>query len=519
MKVTKALLCIVCVVIFCSGMYPLAAGTDELLQRAEDYKKRGRYLEALSFYRDMYMNAWSDKLSCLLYKGLGDIYGTYLGDPEQALAYYGRFLEKFPGEARSPEVFHRIAGIHFKAGNRAKAVAWYQKILSLFPQYYYDNHVEKELKDLDDGGMLLDDVTLSVDRPLPLYVRVLIVEETGPIEISSEASMGIFAPESSFFHKVDKKRTARFALKDNRIMFKGYGSLQGAVRIKANDGRHISVNGKEYRGFLWLHVHNNALLVINHVGLDAYLYGVLPREVSHSWPEQALKAQAICARTYALYHMIKREQEMYDVFSTTTSQVYGGKDVEKRETKRAIDATKGRILTYDRKIALTLYHANSGGATETMDGVWGGALPYLTIVEDRFSEGQPGYSWELTLSRKQIYKRLKAYGLPVVSLRDITPDERAPTGRIKTLRVVQDGDSFVLTGNSFRLMLGPGQLKSANFDVTRTKDTFIFHGKGYGHGVGMSQWGAHGMARSGYSFEDILRFYYPGTTIDRIQSL
>lgn len=513
-----AVACMVCLTLL---FYPFTSSfnPESLLSQAENYKKEGRYLEALSFYKDIYMNRWSDQVSASLYKGLADIYYEFLGDGENALGLYRKFMEKFPDESRTPSVYHSAAKIYFSKGEREKSIKFYKDILSVFPAYYKDNHIDDELQTLEKGGKLLDDVTLSVDRTFPSNIRVLVEESSESVEFSSDGVLGIFSPDSSFFRKVRPGKSVCFFAFNNSIYLEGYGPLNGPARIKTNDQNCVKVNGRSYRGFIWVDIRNDLLLVINHVGLEEYLYSVLPLEVSPSWPEHALKAQAVAARTYALYHRVKRQRETYDVFSTTSSQVYGGKQVEQPVTQNAVDLTKGLILTYDGKIVLALYHANSGGQTERVDDVWGGRLPYLSNIEDEFSTNQPGFSWEKTLSVDELQKRLKKFGLPVSSIVDIIPVEKAVSGRIKKLQIYQDKDSFYLTGNSFRLIVGPSEVKSSNFEVKREKKKFIFKGNGYGHGVGMSQWGAYEMAKRGNDFKKILRFYYPGTNITGIKVL
>ncbi len=491
---------------------------ENLLDRAESYQKKGRYLEALSFYEDIYANKWSRQVTMQLYKGLADIYYGYLGDSEKALFWYGKIIEAFPDSTIIPSMYHMLARINYRKGARQESVKYFKDILSLYPVYYEKHAVAKELKTLEQGGALLDDVTLSVDRPLPLYVRVLIEQSTEAVQIVSEDGLLLYAPEAAFFQKKSGKQEISLSVCNARIQYNGH-DLQKAVRITSPQEKPLSINGRKYRGFVWVRVADNQLMVINHVGLEEYLYGVVPREISPSWPEHALKTQAIAARTYALYHMIKREKELYDVFSTTSSQVYGGKDVEHRATKEAIDATKGLIVSYGGRIALTLYHANSGGITERVAEVWGSDIPYLASVPDEFSVGKPGSSWKKKLSVEDIQQRLQEYGLPVTRVMMIEPVERAESGRIKKLEIQQPEGSFYLSGNSFRLIVGPGKVKSANFVVQKEQDTYLFQGKGYGHGVGMSQWGAREMAKKGYEFRSILGFYYKGTAITEIKSL
>ncbi len=235
-----------------------------------------------------------------------------------------------------------------------------------------------------------------------------------------------------------------------------------------------------------------------------------------SWPPEALKAQAVAARTYALYHMLLRRSDAYDVLSTTSSQVYGGSEKDYPSVRSAVDATRGLVLAEGGRLALTLFHANSGGMTESCENIWGGRLAYLSSVEDPFSKNRPGDAWEKTLTAEEITAACVQFGIAAGAVQEIAPVERSASGRIQKLKVVTDSQTFFLSGNSFRLIVGPGKIKGANFEVQKQKGRFVFNGHGYGHGAGMSQWGANAMAKKGSDYRAILGLYYPGAQIVRI---
>jgi stage II sporulation protein D len=186
-------------------------------------------------------------------------------------------------------------------------------------------------------------------------------------------------------------------------------------------------------------------------------------------------------------------------------------------TTQAVKATAGRILIHNRRVPLTLYHANSGGCTESLSGVWAGRRSYLTAVADDFSKGRPGSRWRSTLTGASICDHLAGFDIHARELAGLSPLARSDTRRIQKIELSIDGKPLLLSGNSFRLMLGPGTVKSTLFSIQKTKDGYVFEGSGYGHGVGMSQWGAYSMARAGHSPAAILEHYYPGTRIVQIQ--
>jgi len=497
---------------------PVSAQND-LQQIASDYLKNGRYLEALSFYKDIEMNAdkWPDKKTASYYKGLGDIYFEYLGNDKEAILAYLEFVEKFPDASEIYRVYHNLAKAYLKLGQKEKAAGYYLYLSLNFSDYYKKNSIEKELKGYEDDKEYAGNTSLFSDSMLPSKIRVLVLQSEAPVLFSSEGCINLFFDNGSKEIIVRPEIDTVFSVRDGFLIVDNLPAGQ-AVRLKADSEQNIKVNGLSYRGDVWVRAVDGQIFVVNSLDLEEYLYGVIPREISPSWPEQALKTQAVAARTYALYHMIKRKHEMYDVFSTTSSQVYGGKVSEHPSAISAVDKTKGEVLTCNGRLILALYHANSGGRTEQMGNVWQGGFTYLKSVEDDFSIKRPGYSWDKKLDKTVIENCLKNYGLDISSIVNIVPVERAESGRIKKLEIIQDNKSFFLSGNSFRLMVNPAKIKSSNFEVKKEKEKFCFLGTGYGHGVGMSQWGVNSMAKKGYDYRQILKFYYPEAVISKTGS-
>lgn len=235
--------------------------------------------------------------------------------------------------------------------------------------------------------------------------------------------------------------------------------------------------------------------------LDEYLYGVVSSEMGTSYKTdgkvkqvgiEALKAQAVASRTYAVYKIQSSNYDGYDMTATTSDQVYKAGSV-KDIVKEAVDATSGQVMTYDGEIICAYFFSTSGGYTELPENVWYSALPYLKAVEDPYEPFIEGKSeWEARISADK-------YG-------EIEILERTDTGRVYSLQVGDD----VLTKNNIRMKLGASLIKSTWFDIEYDEDTdeYVFTGKGYGHGVGMSQYGAMGMAEAGFDYQEILNWYY-----------
>lgn len=358
--------------------------------------------------------------------------------------------------------------------------------------------------------------------------------------------------------------------KDETVLFI-YNSSQREYNFRAfldKDGNDIiSVDGKKYRGEIIIRRYTGSdMTVINYLGLDEYLYGVLPKEMSGDWPIEALKAQAVAARNYAVANVHKHAEYGFDVCSTIDCQVYGGYGVEKPRSNMAVDETTGTILTYDGKIVTAFFHSNSGGRTENSENIWSISLPYIRGVDDEFSIGAPNSAWTKIYTPAQIQNILNSNGMSIGSITNIYAEEYSENGRVLSLKIEDSSKEITLLKEKTRALFGYYDIKSMCFDLTTDVDLYvqgveadsltkkslnkvsilsadgvskttpgktykvfdgdgytttdgvpsqyIFSGKGWGHGLGMSQWGARKMAELGYTYEDILKHYYTGTTIE-----
>jgi stage II sporulation protein D len=228
-----------------------------------------------------------------------------------------------------------------------------------------------------------------------------------------------------------------------------------------------------------------------------------------NWPQEALKAQAVAARSYALYKSSTSGNSVYDLGDTTTWQVYKGLESEAPGTYTAVNATAGQVMIYSGKVILAVFHSSSGGHTENVEDVWKQPLPYLRGVAD-YDQGAPVYEWTKDFSRSQLSRLISGVG-NVISM---TPERTTPQGRVITMIVKGDRSTRRLSGNDLRSALG---LKSTLFVVNPTSDGFQVNGRGFGHGLGLSQWGAHNLAAQGVNYQRILDHYYQNASLARIQ--
>lgn len=272
------------------------------------------------------------------------------------------------------------------------------------------------------------------------------------------------------------------------------------------------------RGQISVTIEAGQIQVLNRVGLEDYVASTVGGEMSSSWPSEALRAQAVAARTYALYEAGRRRGSAWDVRATALSQVYGGVEAETSATRAATRATAHQVLTYDGRPILAVFHSTAGGRTATAAEVWGEDLPYLRVVEVEDEDDAPHTYWRRAFDSAALRELLEAAGVSVGALEDLSVDRRTASGRVERLVVRGSTGSATLSGNALRVLLGGMHLRSTLFEIRASATGFVFVGSGHGHGVGMSQWGARAMARQGASYERILSRFYPGARLERLPS-
>lgn len=308
--------------------------------------------------------------------------------------------------------------------------------------------------------------------------------------------------------------------------------------IPRGPDNRISLYGKPYRGITQVLPYGRNVQLINIVYLEDYLRGVVPPEIGRRNDNEleAVKAQAVAARTYALSHLQQYPSERYDLKASIYDQVYEGAKVENSVVNKAIDETAGRVIMYEDKMIEAYYHSTCGGATDDIAHVWDRkSIPYLKAVTDEGAcSWSKYYTWEEHFTEQQLRGRIEQYmasdrgrDMRIGPIRDVRIAERTPGNRIAKLTIHTDRDNYRFFRDRIRWVIGRTSnpdliLPSDRFDVTISRDgaggieSITFRGQGYGHGVGMCQCGAIGKARKGESYDDILRHYYQGTEIRKL---
>lgn len=488
----------------------------QLFLKAEVYQNKGRYLEALSFYRDIMLNAGEKEMPASLYRNMGDVYYEFLESYDVALFFYRKQLDKFPHDSHVSEVKHQIARILHIKGERDQSLNQYQALLSSDPDYCKKYSIAEEIDRAKKEGESFVSPTLITGRAFPQQIRVLLSDDADMATVSAKDGLEFLTMAQSVFLKSSDGEVVTCRADHKGIFINNNGLVKEPICIRPKGKCCIEIDGKPYRGMLHVYLQDRKLMLVNVLPIEDYLHGVVSKEVPASWPAAVLEAQAIAARTYALYTMIKRRAEPYDLYSTVAAQVYKGKDSEQESSRAAVNSTQGLVISYNNRLAYTLYHSNSGGMTASAEEIWGWPAPYLTSKQDEFSIDMKGFQWTCSLAENDLQENFKQFGLAVPIPKIIVPLDRDTSGRISKLRMETPNQTFILSGNSFRLIAGPGKIKSSQFAVKQKDQTFYFEGRGFGHGAGMSQWGACQMARKGHNCEQILQFYYPGIKIVRV---
>lgn len=425
-------------------------------------------------------------------------------------------------------------------------------------------------------------------------LRVGIFLNQTEINISGDGAFKIYNLKSNNLVSEENNKIIKLLPHDKGIEILGKGVYSGPIKIIPVGNTKIVVvfNGQRYRyrGDIEIDIdkEHRKLNVINIIGIEEYLYGVLKKEISPRWPAGALKAQAVAARTFAIFNMNKYIDKGYNICASTNSQAYGGVNHEDPLTNKAIDETQGVIMIYKGKPINAVYHSDSGGYTEDSENVWGSFLPYLRSVESKFEEkvSPPHHTWTYSIDEKDLTRKLQKEGYTVNSVVSIEPVNKSETGRISELAFFTDNNEVIsVKANNFRSLIGADLIRSTLFNIkvigkekniakdtedkkeiedkeeqrqsmeeileqkedwtikellelmmkrkqerekekaekipeveivkSNTPLTFIFSGSGNGHGVGMSQWGAYGMALQGSGYQDILKYYYQGINITK----
>jgi len=293
-------------------------------------------------------------------------------------------------------------------------------------------------------------------------------------------------------------------------------SVPGPLRIAAQSGL-LEWKRNRFRGALELVSPGAGRMdIINLIGIEDYLCGIVNAEIFSDWPMEAVKAQVVAARTYAFRKKIGSDKP-YDLVATTGDQVYGGASAEDARAVRAVRETRGWVITHRGEPIVAYYHSCCGGHTDSAANIKGVDLPYLKGVACPWCKNSPSFSWDFHVSARRLAQLLSGTRRRITEVDSILTIKKTPSGRIVDLEVTSPENTLFLSGEDLRRIVGYRNLRSARFEVARKGQIFLFRGTGYGHGIGACQWGMKGLAEKGHTWRQILRYYYQGVEFSRIK--
>lgn len=354
------------------------------------------------------------------------------------------------------------------------------------------------------------------NTPADKTVRVLLAENQKKAEIKHSGRVYIYTTDLSKKYKVSAPGTlAVSALGSGKVQL---GTLQATqpIILEPAQGTLLTWDKNVYSGKIFIVPAGGSFHLVEHAPLETYLYGVLPYEMSYTWPLEALKAQAVAARTYTLKSLESVQNKNFDLYSDVRSQMYKGGGKQYDSVRKAVDQTRGQVLTFDNKLFFTYYHANCGGGTDDVRSWNPGAasIKPLSGASCKYDAHSKSHTWQMNITHAKVLAYAKTVGL-TGTLKSIKVARKTHTGRATNLTIHTSKGTKTVACGKFRLATG---IRSCKIDkISVRKNDVQFSGKGYGHGVGMCQDGANGMAQKNKNYREILNNYYPGAKITELK--
>ncbi len=345
--------------------------------------------------------------------------------------------------------------------------------------------------------------SMAIGASLPNFstpIRVLLETTPGPVTFR--------IPQGGLVASTDGEQWNE--LKQTLILSARTGFTPRTLILKNGSSTETGVDyqGRTYRGIIKVNVQDQRIQVINILSLEDYISGILAGEMNASWELSALKAQAIAARTYALFMKRNPRHLEYDLASGTQDQVYLGASAETPKTNQAVRETRGVYLSHNGKPIKAYFHSRCGGMTETADKVWNRHKPSHARVICPYCQRHP-FTWEARISLFDFFRILE---IPFTKAFQLF-SERSPSGRVAELRVLANDKKLAFSSEQLRQRFGYTRIKSTRFNWQVNGGEVKIEGIGAGHGVGMCQWGARYLAQVGKGHIQILKYYYPDSTL------
>lgn len=504
------------------------------LNNAELLIDEGKYLEAIEFVSSAFKitQHHSTRRDALLKKAL--LLSMFLDEEKSAIAIYQQLHDEFPKQAELALYRQALLYLELEAHEQAnKTIVAYKKS---YPNGRYLFQLDALIKYIEKTKPV--PVVVEKSKPVPAVVekskpvpavaeksksvpkvvekilkikqptlRVALAKQTSKLVL--EASVG----SALFNGKTQLTSPAIITLKSGKLFLNG-NRIAGNLTITSSKPITTTIKGRKkiVRGRILVHPKQRGMLVLNIIGIEEYLLSVVPSESYPSWSNETLKAQAIASRTYAYYQKKHRKNLQYDVRADTFDQMYGGVAKEHSSTTKAIQATRGTIITVKKRPILAQYTANSGGHSADAGAIFNTSKPYLIAHADPKSlKGKLG-SWKRTFTLNEIENKIAKIGIRGKRLVSIVPYKTGPSGRVVTVKLKYTDKTHRLNTRTTLASSKVLNLPDILFEIKQKGNQVTFHGHGHGHGVGLSQWGSAELGKK-YTAEQILAFYYPTTVL------
>ncbi|MEM9153928.1 MAG: SpoIID/LytB domain-containing protein [Cyanobacteria bacterium P01_F01_bin.33] len=349
---------------------------------------------------------------------------------------------------------------------------------------------------------------------LAAVVRIAIARDADELLVGSTSAARLGDRQGLILQELAGNETAEIAMDGDTLKAGETTSSTQLVLQPTDPNGSILVNGKTYRGSLSLYPDEEGILAVNHVDLEQYVSSVVGGEVGSGFEFEAMKAQAVASRTYVLHHQQRRLRERFDVGHTAAAQVYRGIADESQRTQAAAQETRSEVLTYQGRLIDAVFHASSGGATENVEDIWGYALPYLRSVRDNWQEALQPWTQRISLEDLADFADRAEVAADVGDIKSLEVVQKTSTGRVTAVALRGDKGKTELSAVEFAAHF---KLKSTLFSLDADEnDEILIDGKGWGHGVGLSQWGAFGLAKQGWTYRQILAYYFQDVNLTTI---
>ena len=357
--------------------------------------------------------------------------------------------------------------------------------------------------------------SLPLPSEIPHSINIALIVDGASAFIMTDGPYRVKTPDTSAAYE-QKPLKAKVEPSEKGIKIGERVYLTDRLTITVSGGA-IHVEKRKYARQIEIIKKAGTITVVNQIDLEEYLKGVLPLEVHHDWPLEALKAQAVISRTFALFKVLEKKDQDYALVDTVQSQVFGGSIFHRESTNRAAELTKGEVLTSGGKLFPSYFHSICGGHTAKANEIWAvEPNPVFQAVPCHFCKEAKYWRWTFKMPVEKIEKIMQDKGYPAKNLQEIGFAKRDKSGRATRVILKYKYSNLVIKADDFRAWIGYERLRSLKATVNVKNGLVYFTGYGWGHGIGFCQWGSKGQSDAGKKYHEILNYYFPGSEVKKI---